>query len=265
MNRGTLNGTKDGMSGSSSRSQDWDYDSLGNWDSLTTYGGSAQTRAHNKQNEITSIGGASTPTFDANGNMLTDETGKQFVYDAWNRLVTVKSSGGSTLATYRYDALGRRVRETRGATTTDLYYSDAWQVLEERVSGSAVKSYVWSPVYVDAMIARDRDTDSNGSLDERLYAVHDANFNVVALLDTSGAVVERFAFDSFGVFSVLTPAWGSRASSSYTWSTCTRAGDGTRTAECTASGIASSGRPWGGGYNRIPPVLPEEIFICTAM
>ena len=28
---------------------------LGNWDSLTTDGGSAQTRGHNKQNEITSI------------------------------------------------------------------------------------------------------------------------------------------------------------------------------------------------------------------
>jgi RHS repeat-associated protein len=76
---------------------------------------------------------------------------------------------------------------------------------------------VWSPVYVDAMIARDRDTDANGSLDERLYAAHDANFNVVALVDTSGAVVERFAYDAFGVFSVLTPAWGSRASSNYDW------------------------------------------------
>jgi hypothetical protein len=30
MDRGTLNGTKDGISGSSSRSQDWDYDGLGN-------------------------------------------------------------------------------------------------------------------------------------------------------------------------------------------------------------------------------------------
>jgi RHS repeat-associated protein len=217
MDRGTLNGTKDGISGSSSRSQDWDYDGLGNWDSLTTDGGSAQTRGHNKQNEITSIAGASTPTYDAQGNLLTDETGKQFVYDAWNRLVIVKTSGGSTLATYRYDALGRRVRETRGGTTTDLYYSDEWQVLEERVGGNAVKSYVWSPVYVDAMIARDRDTDGNGSLDERLYVVHDANFNVVALLDTSGNVVERFAYDAFGVFNVLTPAWGSRASSNYAW------------------------------------------------
>jgi hypothetical protein len=37
--------------------------------------------------------------------MTGDETGKQFVYDAWGRLVVVKDSGGSTLATYRYDGL----------------------------------------------------------------------------------------------------------------------------------------------------------------
>jgi RHS repeat-associated protein len=109
------------------------------------------------------------------------------------------------------------VRETRGSTTTDLYFSAQWQVLEERV-GSAVKvSYAWSPFYVDSMIARDRDTDANGSLDERLYAIHDVNFNIVALVDTSGNVVERYAYDAFGGFVVLTPSWGSRASSNYDW------------------------------------------------
>jgi RHS repeat-associated protein len=214
--RGTLNGNKDAISGSPSRTQAWDFDALGNFDSQTT-DGSGQTRTHNKQNEITSVQNATTPTYDANGNLTKDETGRTFNYDAWNRLVEVRDSGNNLVATFRYDGTGRRVRETRGSATTDLYYSDQWQVLEERV-GSAVKvSYVWSPIYIDAMIARDRDTDGNGSLDERLYAVQDANFNVVALLDTSGAVVERFAFDAFGVFSVLTPAWASRPGSNYAW------------------------------------------------
>ena len=36
--RGTLNGGKTGLTGSASRSQDWDYDALGNWDALTTGG-----------------------------------------------------------------------------------------------------------------------------------------------------------------------------------------------------------------------------------
>ncbi len=216
MQRGTLNGTKTGLTGAATRSQAWDFDALGNFDSQTT-NGTAQSRSHNKQNEITSIASATTPTYDANGNLTKDETGKTFKFDAWNRLSEVKNSGGTTLATYQWDGLGRRTRETRSGTTTDLYYSAAWQVLEERVSGTTRISYAWSPVYVDAMIARDRDSDSNGSLEERLYVAQDANFNVTALIDTSGAAQERFQYDAFGSFTVLTGAWGSRASSSYAW------------------------------------------------
>src|SRR5205085_2202388 len=70
---------------SGARTQSWDYDAAGNWDSVTT-NGTAQTRSANKQNEITSVSGATTPTYDSNGNMTKDETGKQYVYDAWNRL-----------------------------------------------------------------------------------------------------------------------------------------------------------------------------------
>src|SRR5262249_32691788 len=161
--RGTLNGTKTGLVGSASRSQSWDFDALGNFDSQTTDAPPAQTRTHNKQDEITSISGGTTPTYDANGNMTGDETGRTFKYDAWNRLVEVRDSGLNLLATYRYDALGRRVREIRGATTTDLYYSDQWQVLEERVGGGVKVSCVLRPAYVDALITRDPGTHGDGT------------------------------------------------------------------------------------------------------
>jgi RHS repeat-associated protein len=138
-------------------------------------------------------------------------------FDGWNRLVQVKNSGGTTLSDYEYDGLGRRIQQTVSGTTTDLYYSSAWQVLEERVGGNATMSYAWSPVYVDAMIARDRDTDANGSLDERLYAMHDANFNVTGLVNTSGTVVERFANDPYGTPTYFDASYGSRGSSSYAW------------------------------------------------
>jgi YD repeat-containing protein len=87
-----------------SHSRSWDYDAQGNWQSVTT-DGSTQTRTHNAQNEITSISGAVTPTYDASGNLTTDETGRQFVYDAWNRLVAVKDAAGNTLKSYTYDGL----------------------------------------------------------------------------------------------------------------------------------------------------------------
>jgi hypothetical protein len=117
--RGTLNGTKTGLTGAASATQTFDFDAVGNWEGVTT-NGSTQTRIHNAQNEITSVSGATTPTFDANGNMTGDETGRQFVYDAWNRMVEVKNSGGTSLKTFEFDGLNRRVSETASGTTRDL-------------------------------------------------------------------------------------------------------------------------------------------------
>jgi RHS repeat-associated protein len=200
----------------------WDYDAQGNWESVIT-NGSTQTRTHNAQNEITGISGATTPTYDANGNLTRDETGRQFVYDAWNRLVTVKDAVGTTLKSYAYDGLHRRVQETASDTTTDFYYSDAWQVLEERVTSRGRQSvgaqYVWSPVYVDVLVLRDRDTNGDGTLDERLWVVQDANYNVTALFDNSGSVVERYAYDPFGQVTVLDADFNLKSGGSdYAWS-----------------------------------------------
>ena len=173
--------------------------------------------ANFKKNEITSVSGATTPTFDATGNLTTDETGRQFVYDAWNRLVTVKDSGGTVLETLGYDVFNQRVSVTTSTATTDLYYSSDSQVLEVRVGGVAAKQYVWSPVGVDVLVERDRDTDANGTLDERLYVLQDAGDNVTALVNTSGAVVERFVYDPYGAATVLDASWGARSGSAYDW------------------------------------------------
>ena len=198
--------------------QAWNYDALGNWSGVTT-DGTTQTRTANAQNEITAISGATTPTYDANGNMTTDETGRQFAYDAWNRLKVVKSSGGVVLETLGYDAISRRITAVAG-TTTDLYYSANWQVLEERVGGVAKASYVWSPVYVDSLVARDRDADGSAGngLEERLYALADANYNVTALVSMAGVVVERYAYDPFGKASVLDAGFAAKAGGTgYGW------------------------------------------------
>src|SRR5262249_1988669 len=150
----------------------------------------------NQQNQVTSISGATTPTYDANGNMTTDQTGKTFFYDAWNRLVQV-NSGATVLETFGYDALGRRLGQGPG-TARDFFFSMAWQVIEERVAGTAADQYVWSPVYVDAMIERDRDPTGGGTLSERLYVQQDANWNVTALISTTGTVQERDLEDPYG-------------------------------------------------------------------
>ncbi len=134
--------------------------------------------------------------------------GRTYTYDAWNRLISVSAIPGnssSVSVSYAYDALGRRIKEISSGVTRDLYYSAQWQVIEERVTNSTQTlapqvQNVWSRVYVDAMIERDRDTGTDGVLDERLYVQTNANFNVTALVNTSGAVVERFVYD-------LRPLW----------------------------------------------------------
>ncbi len=101
---------------------------------------------------------------------------------------------------------------------TALYYSADWQVLEERDGGGIARvSMVWSPVYIDAMIARDRDADTNGSLEERLYVAHDANFNVSSIINTSGSALERFIFDPYGSPTFLNGSWSVIGSSAYAW------------------------------------------------
>src|SRR5579884_2597628 len=208
--RGTLSDTNsDGIPdtvASPSTSESWSLDALGNFSSVTL-NGTPTSRTTNQQNEVTAVGSSSL-AFDANGNTTTDDQGHTLIYDAWNRLIQVKS-GGTVLATYSYDGLGRRVTENTG-TLRDMYFSSAWQVVEEDAAGVMTNQYVWSPVYVNALIERDTPT-------QRLYVQQDADWNVTALVSVSGAAVERYLYDPYGAVTYLAGGWGSRSSSSYNW------------------------------------------------
>jgi RHS repeat-associated protein len=210
--RGTLNSTNTAIVGTASASQSFTMDALGNFTNVTT-NGTAQSQSANAQNEYTAVGSA-TPTYDKNGNLTSDETGQQYVYNAWNQLVNVENAGGGTIASYSYDGLGRRVTETDGSTTTTLYFSAQGQVLEEAVAGTTVARNVWSPVYVNALVLRDQ-SSGGGTLNQRLYVAQDANWNVTALIDTSGNVVERYVYSPYGVQTVLSGTWATLSASAY--------------------------------------------------
>lgn len=217
MNRGTLSsGTISDANALYTRR--WDgtensgLDALGNWRGVATdaNGGTSggvtqQTRTHDSRNQLSAIG-ANSVSADADGNLTAnDSNGQSFTYDSWNHMTAYD---GSDSGGYAYDALGRRIVED-GASTRHMFYSAGWQVLEERESSTVKAQNVWSQVYVDALVLRDRDAavggdlgKSGSGLDERLYAVQDANFNVTALV-TAAAVVERYQYDPYGSFDVL--------------------------------------------------------------
>jgi RHS repeat-associated protein len=216
--RGTLSasggsGTPLDTVSSPSETESWSPDALGNFSSMTL-NGTQTNRTNNQQNETTAVS-SNNLTFDTNGNTTTDDLGHTFVYDAWNRAVAVKSSG-TTIASYAYDGLGRRIQQTETGMTTDIYFDANWRNVAEQVSGAAQARYVWSPIDQDALVLRD-DQPSGGSLTRRFYVQQDANWNVTSIANTSGSVVERYVYDPYGAVTYLTASWGSLSASAYSW------------------------------------------------
>jgi YD repeat-containing protein len=102
-----------------------------------------------------------------------------------------------------------------GAVTTHLYHDGA-DVVEERVDGVTRVTYVYNPD--GQLVLRDRDLTGDGVADERLWVQQDADGNVTALLNGQGQVVERFAYDPYGLPLVLDAGWQERpAGSAYGW------------------------------------------------
>jgi hypothetical protein len=50
-----------------------------------------------------------------------------------------------------------------------------------------------------------------------LYVAQDANYTSIAAFDTSGNVVERNAYDPYGVATILAPDWSERPASLFAW------------------------------------------------
>lgn len=62
-------------------------------------------------------------------------------------------------------------------------------------------------MYVNALVLRDQVAQTGGPLGGRFYVQQDANWNVTALVDASGNVVERYDYLPYGAVTVLTPSW----------------------------------------------------------
>lgn len=133
-----------------------------------------------------------------------------------NRLVAL-----STGNAYTYDGLNRLVRYAipSSSVSLDYYYSDRWQLLEAWQSGPPPlinQRFVWGLRYVDDLVLRDRSTAGDGTLDERIYSMHDAHWNVVALYDSG--IVERHAYDAYGNIFCFNPDYTSGSTATYNWS-----------------------------------------------
>ena len=189
-----------------------------------TSGTTTQSETANAQNQITSISGSATPTYDANGNMISDQNGNTYVYDAWNRLVEVKNAAGAVIAQYTYDARGYRITESypqggngvAAGTTNYIYYDADWQAIETRTNGTAASNVtsqmVWSAAYINAAVLQDSYSGGTIQPNSRLYFTQDANWDTTAVVgysSTSGTwgVVQRYVYSPYGNITVLNADW----------------------------------------------------------
>ena len=114
---------------------------------------------------------------------------------------------GQTFSTASYDGKGRRVKKAvSGTGTWDCTYTylyDADSTVETRNgSGTTIQQHVWGTRYVDELVqvASEADSDTSGILNDGrvAWALQDANYNVLGLVDSSGVLQERYQYTPYG-------------------------------------------------------------------
>lgn len=146
------------------------------------------------------------PLYDGDGNMtagplpVSPSANRTLVWDAENRLIEVKN-GTTSIVTYTYDALGRRISRTAGSGTT-LYLYDGWNCIAEYTGTNHElgRSYTWGP---DLSGTLQGAGGVGGLLAVRIgstgyYPTFDGNGNVSEYLTVSGSVAAHFEYDPFG-------------------------------------------------------------------
>jgi RHS repeat-associated protein len=172
----------------------WTLDARGNWSELKRADAAIDTRTHNSLNTISTSTASSDIHFDAAGN-LTTHKGLTLTWTADGLLKSVSKSGVTT--TYYYDAMGRRAAKKVGTTLYDYAY-DGWQVIYEAGNSKSI-SYTYGP-YIDEPVSMH--VSSSGSISD-YYFVQGSNYNIEAMLNSSGNVVETYSLSPYGELKIF--------------------------------------------------------------
>lgn len=185
--------------------QTWNLSLVGDWDQFIS-GGTTYNNTHSNTHELTAFG-ANSISYDVKGNVTENSTGDDYTWDADNMMTSADTDGdGTANNTYKYDALGRRV-----GVNAVVYALSGAQVMCEYLSGYAPTSsrqvYVYGS-YVDEPIYK---TGLGGTV----YYHRNQQYSVTSLTDTSGDVVEYYAYDAHGQLTIYAPNGSVRTTSVY--------------------------------------------------
>ncbi len=184
----------------------YNFDPIGNR-ITSNLAGTAYNYTSNFLNQYTAIN-AETPTYDADGNMLTRDGWTQ-VWNGENRLI--ETSKDNIRLTFNYDYMGRRIEKKvydgENLTRHLKFVYDEYKLIEE-LNGSdstTAHRYVWQPENVGLDVPLSiQDVSANASY----FYTTDANKNITGLLDNNGVSVAHYEYSPFGM---QTSATGSYA------------------------------------------------------
>src|SRR5580700_6905034 len=137
-----------------------------------------------------------TVAYDANGNTLSDPSGKSYTWDFENRLtqaVVPGTNGGTT--TFKYDPFGRRIQKSGPLGTTNYLY-DAPNLLQEIDNGGNTLAR-YTQGGIDEPFAESRAMAAS-------YYEQDFIGSVTSLTNGTGALANTYTYDSFGKLTAST-------------------------------------------------------------
>jgi RHS repeat-associated protein len=186
----------------STNTQVFDLGAEADFRTVTT-NGVAQAFAHNAVHAVTQVAGRPL-VYDQRGNLLSDDQGRTLAWDPAGRIR--RATVGGTTVDYGYDAFGRRITRTSGGITT-LFVFDGMQVIDEYENGVVARAYLNGPQIDEpvAMLTPER----------TLFYARQLNKSVYALLDGSGAVVERYEYTPYGRQTIRSPGGAIRTASAF--------------------------------------------------
>ena len=168
------------------------FDNIGNR-ITSTESGILRNYTSNLLNQYTQVDNpSSSPTYDDDGNMLTNGTWI-YTWDAENRLISAVS--GTQALQFKYDYMSRRIEKTvfneGSITKSERFIYDSYKQIEKLDAANGnilLQKFVWSGEQLLSM------SDTNSTY----YYFADANKNIGQLLNSNGNIVANYEYSPFG-------------------------------------------------------------------
>jgi RHS repeat-associated protein len=144
---------------------------------------------HNGGNRVTTWG-SQVLTYDDNGALTADAgaTALAYVWDERRRLKQIQQ-GGTTIASFQYDAFNRRIGKTVNGVNTN-FLNDGWQVVQE-LTGTTPSANLLTGLRIDEIFRR----AAGATIEDFLT---DALGSTIALVDAAGAVQANYTYEPYG-------------------------------------------------------------------